>query len=246
MSKKTAHVSAPGPSTPGELFDQRQLSRMEDIPASEPLPHDLIAHLKLRYRPGQTPIKTAAKSAVSAPPGYAPRFSAEFERGIDVGVVAHGHELTPGKQIALPQRIRASSIDSYRPPHLQLQRVPQLMSSPSERTEQGDAGLAQLRRAEVTGWGMLAWPWCAIGRIDSWSEGNLISSGSAFLVGRNLLVTASHCMPWQYSGNCTVRFIPAYSPGTTPPFGETYVSEWHGHRNEGNTWDLVTKPDAKD
>ena len=217
-----------------------QLAELEDVPATAPMPTGLIEHLRLRYRPG--PGQGPGPAELSAPKGYAPRLGPAVERTLVRGIIASGHALEAGESLELPTNVRVQE-GSHRPAHLALRRIPRLL--PAQTTDLGGLGPMTVRRWEVSGQDMGAWPWCTIGRIDAWSEGRWVSGGSAFLVGRNLLVTASHCMPWDHSGNCSIRFIPAHAPGKVPPFGETWVAEWRGNRRD-SSWDVVTKADAKD
>jgi len=91
-----------------------------------------------------------------------------------------------------------------------------------------------------------AWPWCTIGRVFFSSQGNNFAraqSGSGVLVGRNLLLTASHLVPWgQPSGGWWMEFVPAYNLGITEdgkrePFGSSYVESVHGVANVDNSVD---------
>jgi V8-like Glu-specific endopeptidase len=74
-----------------------------------------------------------------------------------------------------------------------------------------------------------SYPWRTVGKVyvgqnlnfDSW-----IWSGSGVLVGPNLLLTASHVLPWGRSG-WWMRFIPAYNFGAEP-FGSSYVAQCRG------------------
>jgi hypothetical protein len=78
-----------------------------------------------------------------------------------------------------------------------------------------------------------AWPWCTVGRVF-WGTGQRFArerSGTGVLVGRNLLLTASHLAPWgQPPGTWWMEFVPGYDY-PTEPFGRSYVESFHGVSN---------------
>jgi V8-like Glu-specific endopeptidase len=71
-----------------------------------------------------------------------------------------------------------------------------------------------------------AYPFCTVGKVD-FSTGR---SGSGALVGRNILVTCSHGIPWDTDG-WWVKFTPALFDGNEP-FGNSYVSDVRGYRTD--------------
>jgi len=76
------------------------------------------------------------------------------------------------------------------------------------------------------------WPWCTVGQLLINAPGQPQKGGSAVLVGPNLILTASHAVPWDApDGSWTMLFTPAYrSTDPTPkPYGESYVAEVRGH-----------------
>lgn len=55
------------------------------------------------------------------------------------------------------------------------------------------------------------------------------------LVGRDLLLTASHCFPWGYGSGRWMRFAPGFGYGNgTEPYGSSYVSSCRGVKNTFN------------
>jgi hypothetical protein len=77
-----------------------------------------------------------------------------------------------------------------------------------------------------------SYPWGCIGSIHN-NEG---LSGSGVLVGRNLVVTAGHLIPWSSGGNGWVQFTPADYLGTSL-FGSTvtaYATDARGY-DDGDT-----------
>ncbi|KAF3491928.1 uncharacterized protein GIQ15_01445 [Arthroderma uncinatum] len=83
----------------------------------------------------------------------------------------------------------------------------------------------------------IGYPWSTIGRIffrrfrgdkDGWCTGTL--------VGKNLLLTASHCFPLDYGPRRWMRFVPGFGHGkkNAEPFGGSYVSQCRGVKNTHN------------
>jgi V8-like Glu-specific endopeptidase len=63
-----------------------------------------------------------------------------------------------------------------------------------------------------------AYPWRIVGRIFVWTNAaapNWSWSGSAALVGKNVILTASHVVPWGNDGNWKALFVPAYYDGAS-------------------------------
>jgi V8-like Glu-specific endopeptidase len=55
------------------------------------------------------------------------------------------------------------------------------------------------------------WPWFLVGLIDVFKYGSLVWSGCGALVGTNVVLTASHVVPWGAgSGNWAMSFMPAF------------------------------------
>ena len=96
--------------------------------------------------------------------------------------------------------------------------------------------------ASATGWPapeslMRTWPWCAVGRVESGyvdaTGKHWTSRGTGTLVGRNVVLTAGHNLPWKYaaSGNRYVDFYPGYYRGTGPS-GPSAGEGWWGTEDE--------------
>jgi V8-like Glu-specific endopeptidase len=63
-----------------------------------------------------------------------------------------------------------------------------------------------------------SYPWRIVGRIFVWdnaSSPNWAWSGSASLVSRNAILTASHVVPWNSGSNWKALFVPAYYDGAS-------------------------------
>ena len=81
-----------------------------------------------------------------------------------------------------------------------------------------------------------SYPWSTIGRVDFKRFPEDIGGWcTASLVGRNLMLTASHCFPWGFGSGRWMRFTPAFSNGNTP-YGGSYVSRCRG---VVNIWDVT-------
>jgi V8-like Glu-specific endopeptidase len=63
-----------------------------------------------------------------------------------------------------------------------------------------------------------SWPWFCIGRIIVWMGGALLGSATGALVGRNVVLTSSHVVPW-VAGilglSWAMKFVPAYYDGVS-------------------------------
>lgn len=58
------------------------------------------------------------------------------------------------------------------------------------------------------------WPWFCAGRIHVWSLGAYLGSGAGALVGTNVVLAASHMVPWGSGpGNWKMKFTPGYYDG---------------------------------
>lgn len=83
-----------------------------------------------------------------------------------------------------------------------------------------------------------AFPFSCSGKLFVGANSNFVAplwTGSAAIVGRNLLLTASHCAPWNTSGTGGItgwwmRFVPSYNNGTEP-LGSSYISDFRGVEN---------------
>ncbi|KAJ9355375.1 hypothetical protein DTO027B9_4132 [Paecilomyces variotii] len=79
-----------------------------------------------------------------------------------------------------------------------------------------------------------SYPWSTIGRlVFKKYEGDLGGWCTASLIGRNMILTASHCYPWGYRSGRWMRFIPAYTNGSEP-YGGSYVTKCRGVKNTFN------------
>ena len=79
-------------------------------------------------------------------------------------------------------------------------------------------------------------PLRTIGKIWAGANGIDTYTGTGVLVGRNLLLTTSHTVPWNKDGWC-IRFVPFWSPPlldpNTEPYGSSFVSDARGWTASG-------------
>ena len=80
-------------------------------------------------------------------------------------------------------------------------------------------------------------PWSTVGRVE-YGHGERfdqpLGHGTGTLVGPNLLLTASHLMPWNHPPEgWWMRFAPGYVSGLEP-YGHSYVERVHGYRTDGH------------
>jgi hypothetical protein len=82
-----------------------------------------------------------------------------------------------------------------------------------------------------------SYPWCTIGKVFVNRPDQPQKGSSGVLVGPNLLLAASHAMPWGNTA-ASIRFVPAYRNGEVDPrFGEAWVERFRGVPREEGTAD---------
>lgn len=221
--------------------DGRPLSHAELVREAEALaakidrdataepPNDIIRHLSIsHYSPADR-----AKPTLSHPEGYSERVA-----GLDLHWPAAKAQAVDEALALFKSEVKDHA--PFVPKHLDVRTFPRIIPSVEFR------GGLQLLWQQLGSSSVRQYPWSAIGRVMTWGDGRYLGSGTGFMVGPNLLMTASHCLPWDYSGNCHIEFTPAAHPSNPPPFGKTHVTEWYGWPRYGSSWELVFKADAKD
>ena len=85
------------------------------------------------------------------------------------------------------------------------------------------------------------YPWRCIGLVLAWTNpsGAPAWSGTGALVGRNVVLTASHVCPWG-SSPWMMQFIPAYYDGASLLGVSSYVQSYRGYRDHGQGDDMST------
>lgn len=86
------------------------------------------------------------------------------------------------------------------------------------------------------------YPWRCIGKIYTWTDpsGGWTWTGSGALVGRNVVVTASHVVPWG-SSPWMMKFVPATWDGASVIGSsvESYVQYYYGYKNHNQGDDMA-------
>jgi len=80
-----------------------------------------------------------------------------------------------------------------------------------------------------------AYPWCTVGKLFvGWNNNfdSTVWTGSAVLVGPNLILTASHAIPWNKPGPW-LRFVPAFN-NAAEPLGSSFIEHAYGIQNSEN------------
>ena len=158
----------------------------QDLPAEQSLPE--TARAILRSRPEPHVIQRRAWMTPTNLP------------------TAHAEGLPGHRPTWLPLRYEPRAI----PPALSASALREL--SLRAQAPHFLAQLSTFRLADMT------YPWNTIGRVFvgqapdfvNWTE-----SGTGVLVGKNLILTASHICPWDVA-NPWMRFVPNYLDGTEP------------------------------
>jgi V8-like Glu-specific endopeptidase len=89
-----------------------------------------------------------------------------------------------------------------------------------------------------------AYPWRIVGRIFVWTNAsapNWAWWGTASLVGRNVIMTASHVVPWGSGSNWKALFVPGYYDGQSVygASAASWVTSARGYRNHGQGDDMA-------
>lgn len=86
------------------------------------------------------------------------------------------------------------------------------------------------------------YPWRCTGRVFAWTNpsGGPAWSGAGALVGRNVVVTASHVVPWG-SSPWMMQFVPGYWDGSSVygPSVSSYVQSYRGYRDHDQGDDMA-------
>jgi V8-like Glu-specific endopeptidase len=206
-----------------------ELAAMKDLPATEPVPAferpvEYVFEIEGDSTPAVQAVAGAAGKPAHAKLVIKARGSIE-ERGPDaVGELVSADEL--GRMVADTEVPRA-----HRPKWLDLVYLPKLVMG-DEFERFGARSMFDLRVAEQTS---REWPWNCAGKIEV-RQPNLpdrVGKGSGVMIGPNLMLTASHVMPWG-TNNSNIKFMPAYRNGVDPRFGHAFVERWRGVRTADN------------
>lgn len=118
-----------------------------------------------------------------------------------------------------PKKLRAINVEDPKlsegvyPSHLTLTYKPKFVEKIPTRKIRKGADIPNTVFAPDTRYIFqdTSFPWCTTGRVDT-------SGGSCtgVMIGRRLMVTASHCMQWTSTGAGWVKFTPSYYNGSAP------------------------------
>jgi V8-like Glu-specific endopeptidase len=136
------------------------------------------------------------------------------------------------------------SLQSYIPDHLGIAPFPRMasLSYPPEIIYIRRAGTDKLNLRSGGGFNIdrLSYPWCTVGKIVTWGRYEIPGffppiqiprSGTACVVGRNVVLTASHVIPWGAT-SWSARFIPAASSiEPRQPYGVFNATNAYGYSN---------------
>jgi len=179
----------------------------------------------------------AVESNFNAPAGHRWRIDLTLKENQHFAVPTSVNAVRAGRDVFRQARVTGISHHGHRPAWLDQfylpRTVPGMDSKPLRRLNGktvrplwvfGDFSPRLFRDA--------SYPWGCIGSIHN-NEGY---SGTGALVGRNLVVTAGHLIPWSSGGNGWVQFTPADYLGTSL-FGSTvtaYATDARGY-DDGDT-----------
>jgi hypothetical protein len=215
--------------SPTEVLTADRLFKMKDIAATEPVPPFREAvEYKLRVDGGESADVRVVSNGKNGDPACTVliKTSGSLE---ETPPYMRGEYLTP--QSLSEAAAGAQPFEAHRPAWLDQVYMPKVWPwSVYAACPSNDIGFRPLILELATA----EWPWTAIGKLFIQRRGQQIKIGSGVLVGPNLLLTASHAMPWE-TGDFAVRFVPAYRNGNDVRFGHAYVDQWRGIRHPEGT-----------
>jgi V8-like Glu-specific endopeptidase len=130
-------------------------------------------------------------------------------------------------------RLTPSPADGYRPLHLPVRFKPSNLRkvAPLEPRERGKRGGAIFDSDERYVFQDTGFPWCTVGLIETEN-----GWGSGTMIGRRLVLTASHVVVWKAASAGWMKFTPAAFGGATP-FGQAWAERviyWKKNSNRMN------------
>lgn len=206
------------------------LAGMRDVLATKPIPHFAQP---LEYAFEIEGNAAPEIQTIAAAHGRSSRTRVIVKsRGVlrEVGPVAKGEVISTQELSKSAREIAAPA--ALRPEWLDLVYFPKTMPARIEDRFAPGTRLHTRVSEQMT----REWPWNTVGKliITRPSLPGIEQIGSGVMVGPNLMLTASHAMPWGTSDS-TIRFFPAYRDAADPRFGFAYVAQWRGVRTgEGN------------
>lgn len=239
MSKRRTNYQAKAkPDDKVNVLTLHELAAMKDVPATEPVPSfeqpvEYVFEIDGDAAPTVSAVATSKRSPARTRLVVRAKGTLAESGPIAVGEMISSQELS--KSVA-----RARAPRAFRPPWLDLVYLPRLVTIP-EFEHFGHRNMMHIRVAEQTS---REWPWICVGKVHITGPTvppGSVNVGSGVMVGPNLMLTASHGMPWG-TDNSTIKFTPAFRNGDDPRFGHAFVERWRGVRtapNDPNGLDYV-------
>lgn len=230
--KRKRRKRRPAPSIANNEFKIMDLDTLydrPDIPATEPLP-SFEQELNYVFRAECTDPPQVSVTPIPAKEGCQEWRVAVRSKGPIVPMhptVSLGEILPVADLRAMANR---GVPEAHRPNWLSVSYAPRIRPHVLDHLEFVRPPVHLMIRESLS----FSYPWCTIGKIFVSRPGQRTKGGSGVLVGPNLLLTASHAMPWG-NPNASVQFIPAYRNGQIDErFGDAWVEQYRGvRRDEG-------------
>jgi V8-like Glu-specific endopeptidase len=214
--KKRVYVSYTHQQSLDDLF------RTADVRATEPIPPRTDEH-EVVFRSSNGPIECGGDGR-------------EVRLRVTGGLVRVGPRVEDAERLSIGELMRVGrdlcAPEAYRPPWLDVLTVPRLRARPFLTPTPGGGMRTMSLELCLSGY-----PWSAIGKVFINRASGDRKMGSGVLVGPNLLLTASHAMPWGTSDS-TIQFLPNYLLGANPSFGDAWVERWWGVANSDSVTGL--------
>jgi V8-like Glu-specific endopeptidase len=209
--------------TSSRPMSRLELGKLESLPATETVPSKFAGlsdpTIRMTLAIGEVPrVETISRGS----------FEGRTLWEVKPALEDHIARPWPGQGLHVlkkPQRESVGLLSGFRPPWMDLHFRPQL--SPAPRQRKNHLGrmarpLEALHLLRDNGY-----PWSCVGLLTN-SDG---ATGSGSLVGSRLVLTASHCVPWesiQSGRGWSMTFAPnqrSLDPSNPLPFGQSNVSD---------------------
>jgi len=222
-----------------------ELAARQPIRATESMPHEMRE--MLRSDPGLY-VRADHKSRISVTETPIDRYWTRVSLRDGESPLLTG--LPGASQLFEPKlngiaSVRHLTTDPNRPAWLDQEYMPGLVPFKLSRAAGGVTGRSYvqpmtLRSADerVDEALRFVYPWCTMGQVlVGYNLGTELWSGSGVLVGRNLLLTASHIAPWNRGpGQWWMRFVPGRRINDEP-HGSSYVESFYGTYSDVNDFE---------
>ena len=230
MAKRRATEVASADSESGPVPNLiRRIERRRSLDAEAPWPRTAKIELARVWASPDVKISTSRRQSAAPSQGLIVSAAAgsTFGGPPDIAIERPSRPILRG--LAPDARAQA---EGHRPAHLAVHFRPAGLHKveslePRERTRRGGAIFAPDDRYIYQD---ASFPWCTVGLIETEN-----GWGSGTMIGRRLVLTASHVVVWKTNSAGWMKFTPAAFGGTTPPFGHAWAERviyWrkNGHR----------------